>query len=375
MKQAIIDNLKNICGWKTNRKIVVFSVDDYGNVRLDSKEALESMDNEGIKAYNHFDIYDTLETRQDLEALFEVLISVKDRYGNHVTFTPFSLSYNIDFEAVIEENFNEYIPEKLPDTFSKMEVRYPDAYNGAWELWKEGMDESLLVPQFHGREHLNLEIFENKLKRKDKDIIVSLRNRSYSRIHRNENLNYGYTASFGFNETKEVDRLKDVFFNGMNLFEEIYGFRSLSFTPPAGQFSPLLESVLPETGIKALNRSITHKQFIGNDNYKREWNYTGKKRKNNIITLVRNVVFEPTDDRGFDPVQKALNQIEAAFRWNRPANISSHRVNFGGFIDEDNRRKGLGALKELLNEILMRWPEVEFMSVADLVRLMEKESR
>jgi len=39
MKQAILNNLKNIWGWRTSRKIVVFSVDDYGNVRLDSRQA------------------------------------------------------------------------------------------------------------------------------------------------------------------------------------------------------------------------------------------------------------------------------------------------------------------------------------------------
>jgi hypothetical protein len=39
MKQNLILNLKNLVGWRTKRKIVVISVDDYGNVRLDSKKA------------------------------------------------------------------------------------------------------------------------------------------------------------------------------------------------------------------------------------------------------------------------------------------------------------------------------------------------
>ena len=57
-----------------------------------------------------------------------------------------------------------------------------------------------------------------------------------------------------------------------------------------------------------------------------------------------------------------MQQIEAAFRWNLPANISSHRVNFCGHIDPKNRETGLKALKELLDAIVKRWPEVEFMS-------------
>jgi hypothetical protein len=54
IKQEVANHLKNIHGWKTKRKIVVISVDDYGNVRLDSKKARQNMDNQGLKVSNHF---------------------------------------------------------------------------------------------------------------------------------------------------------------------------------------------------------------------------------------------------------------------------------------------------------------------------------
>jgi len=41
----------------------------------------------------------------------------------------------------------------------------PNAYNGAWDLWKYGIEKGFMKPQFHGREHLNLYIFNDKLKR------------------------------------------------------------------------------------------------------------------------------------------------------------------------------------------------------------------
>ena len=62
IKQHILQNVKNIPGYKTRRKIVVFSVDDYGNVRVHSKQARENMDNAGLKIHTNFDRYDTLET-------------------------------------------------------------------------------------------------------------------------------------------------------------------------------------------------------------------------------------------------------------------------------------------------------------------------
>jgi hypothetical protein len=82
--------------------------------------------------------------------------------------------------------------------------------------------------------------------------------------------------------------------------------------------------------------------------------------------MVRNVVFEPTEDRGIDWIDFTLKQIETAFRWNKPAIISSHRVNFCGHIDEKNREKGLKSLEGLLQEIVKKWPDVEFMSADEL---------
>src|SRR5690606_4063371 len=153
MKQKIFNNLKNICGWKTKRKIIVFSVDDYGNVRLNSKKARENLDKAGLKVSSRFDMYDTLETRNDLEELYKVLSSVKDKKGDSAIFTPYVLPCNINFEAMAIEGNVYYIYESLPETFNKLSLSDPQSYEGAWALWREGIDKGLMKPQFHGREH------------------------------------------------------------------------------------------------------------------------------------------------------------------------------------------------------------------------------
>ena len=89
---------------------------------------------------------------------------------------------------------------------------------------------------------------------------------------------------------------------------------------------------------------------------------------------VRNVVFEPTNEIGFDWVNYSLKQVEAAFRWNRPSIISSHRVNFCGHIDPKNRETGINALKKLLKKIVKKWPDVEFMSSVELGELIAQQS-
>ncbi|MCF6222647.1 MAG: polysaccharide (de)acetylase [Flavobacteriaceae bacterium] len=375
MKQTLLNNIKNIYGWKTKRKIVVFSVDDYGNVRLDSIKARKNMDKAGLKVLSRFDALDTLETREDLEILFETLSSVKDKNKRSAVFTPFALPCNINFEAMAKDGNIKYIYETLPETYQKLETKDANAYSGTWNLWQEGIKNGLLHPQFHGREHLNLKVFKEKLHQKDHELRTALQNRSYTSIFKSGYDTIGYTAAFDFWEESENEVLKDILIDGLNQFERVYGYRAKHFTPPTTKIHPIHHQLLKENGIDMIDINLIHQQHIGSGRYKKSTNYTGKKTKTGQIYIVRNVVFEPTHKRGFDWVNYSLKQVEAAFRWHRPAIISSHRVNFCGHIDPKNREKGIKALKELLKRIVRKWPEVEFMSSVELGEFMDKDKR
>jgi len=78
--------------------------------------------------------------------------------------------------------------------------------------------------------------------------------------------------------------------------------------------------------------------------------------------------------KGKDWVNSCLNDIDMAFRWNKPAIISSHRVNYIGALDPGNRENGLSQLKQLLKEVVSRWPDVEFMTSAELGDLIQKSN-
>lgn len=366
LKTSFLLNVKNTIGWRTKRKIVVISVDDYGNVRLDSKKAREAMDRAGLKIHSRFDTYDTLETRQDLEALYSVLTSVKDRHDRHAVFTPFAVPCNIDFEKVAETGYKSYYYELLPVTYEKLEERDSDTYSEAWELWRQGMDEGLMVPQFHGREHLNLNLFEDKLSQKDEAVLTALKNRSYSSISSEKNNTISPTAAFDFKHFEENRRFHEIIRDGLDQFEAVYGYRSNHFNPPGGREHPVIHKTLKECGVDYIDTPLIKTEHQGDGKLKKVINYTGKKNSEGQIYIVRNVVFEPTEDRGINWVDFTMKQIEAAFRWNRPAIISSHRVNFCGHIDRKNREKGLSALRELLKQITRRWPEVEFLPANEL---------
>ena len=108
----------------------------------------------------------------------------------------------------------------------------------------------------------------------------------------------------------------------------------------------------------------------GNDKYGYQVNWFGKKNKHQQGFLLRNAFFEPASKQFSDWVNYCLADIQQAFQSNKPAVISTHRANYIGFIDQSNADYGLAELGKLLNSIITKWPEVEFMTSTELGELM-----
>ena len=67
--------------------------------------------------------------------------------------------------------------------------------------------------------------------------------------------------------------------------------------------------------------------------------------------------------------------MEVAFLWRKPATISSHRVNYIGFLHSENRERSLKKLEELLSRMLKKWPDIEFMTSSELGDLIASEQK
>lgn len=374
IKQVLLDNLKNLRGWRCQRRLVSFAVDDYCNVRLSSRTARDRLAAAGLDMSSHFDQFDAVETRQDLEALFNVLNGVRDAKGRPAVFTAYAVSANPDFSRIRSEG-QRYEYERAPDTFARLASEQPAAYEGAWALWQEGISKGLIQPQFHGREHLNVDLFEHKLKSGSADLKVNLENRSLAALSGEQDMpGVGFTHAFGLHSRSQLALHEEILKDGLNLFERIWGFRSDTFTPPAQKLHPSLYQVAEAGAVRSIDKPLRCVRAMGDGVERREVNHSGRQRGQDHVTVVRNVVFEPGKDMGFEPVERAVAQVAAAFRWGKPAVISSHRVNYCGHLDEANRARGLAALRQLLERITTRWPEVEFVSVDRLVAAMETQA-
>jgi hypothetical protein len=368
IKNTVTNYIKNIHGWKTQRKIVCFAVDDYGNIRISSKENQGLLEEKGVQLTSRFDRFDAIDTLQDYELLFEALKSVKDKNGKTAVFTTYAMPSNVNFERSLEKR--EYISENLNQTYERLTQLSPQVFGGTYELLKKGISERLIRPQFHGREHLNITLFNRLISENNSELIANLELKCMSGIPNHKDLpNVRFSEAFSFWDDHEVELHKTIIEDGLNKFEEVYGYRPTTFTPPAMLIHPSLLGFVETLGIKGIDKPRAHRVHLSKGRYKSEKNYLGIRKGENHVTLVRNCMFEP-NSRELDWVDFTYNQIKAAFFWGKPAIISSHRVNYCGLIDPNNRSKGLDKLVKLLNKIVDTWPDVEFLAVDELVEQM-----
>lgn len=361
-------NLGNILGWKTNRKIVVIESDDWGSIRTRSKEDYINMLNAGLNVdANQFTRYDTLESNNDLEKLFSVLTEFKDSTGRNPVMTPMCIVANPDFEKIKESGFKEYFYEPLSDTIQS----YPN-HSRVIDLWREGIADRLFVPALHAREHLNVKRFIKGLNdSENQGLKIAFESGSFGASIFNGKPIIEYLGAFHPETKEEIADFKAIVKESVTLFKEICGYKPLHFIPPNKESARQVDKFLAEEGIKYITMSKLRKYPLGNEKYKYQFNWWGKKNENNQTALLRNAFFEPVSNEHSDWVDVCLSEIELAFKWKKPALVSSHRANFIGYIEGKNGDLGLKELRRLLAGILGKWPEVEFMTSTELGHLID----
>lgn len=367
--RAILKDLSNIPDWKTKRRIVVIESDDWGTLRMPSMEAFRRLEEAGLELRKgtgeaeRFNMNDNLATSEDLEMLYEVLSSVKDSKGNPAVFTPICIMANPDFKKIEASGFQDYFYEPFTETLK----RTPGCED-SFSLWNEGIEKKLFVPELHGREHLNVSAWMGALRSGDKQALLAFKEGVWGFIPESFPA-VSYLAAFQLADPGEIEYQKTIIQEGAQLFEELLGYKALFFVPPNGVFKNSLNQTLAENGIQFRSTSKIQIESLGMGKTKKRLHYHGQKDKYGIRYIVRNCVFEPNKPK-IKWVDNCLRDIDSAFQWHKPAILSTHRVSYVGALHPENRERGLKQLSSLLKEIVKRWPDVEFMTTAQLGALM-----
>jgi len=363
VKNELIANYVNIRGWKTKRKILVIESDDWGAIKTPSRQIWDILLKAGISLEsNYFSQYDCLESKKDLEDLFNLLNSLKDKNGKSLIITANALVANPDFAAIKESEFTTYKYELINDTYS----RYPDGIS-TFETLKQGIHDHLVLPQFHGREHINPREWMKVLKAGDRNEILAFEHKTILGLDNpavsTRYLNY--TSAFNYDNLEEAKSFESIIEEGLLHFKNLFGFASKSFVAPCGIRSDDLDIWLSKNGVRYHQVA---RQFVpdgrGGIYAKNRW--WGASNEFGQLYWRRNGTFEPSRNWNFDWVGSVLNNAKYAFRWGKPLVLNSHRVNYVGGINPQNRENTLRLLIQVVKKLQQQYPDLEFMSSSQL---------
>lgn len=367
LRESVVRNLTNARASRTRRKIVVFESDDWGSIRMPSRAVYEYLLRCGVLiGSNHYDRLDALEVDDDLLGLFEVLGKYRDRFGRHPVFTFNTVLGNPDFDAIRDSSFEKYFFEDFEGSYERYVGR------NFFDLWVEGIQSGVIHPQLHAREHLNVGLWMDALRRGDRLAHLGFDNGFFgvscaTSVHHSH-----YLAAFHPLGVLDMEQKIDIVKDSLSLFRRRFGLNSLSFIACNYVWPLELEEVLFKEGVVLLQGQrvqLTPEVSTGRISHTRH--YTGQRNRLGQRYLVRNCYFEPASAPRCDWVDRCLAEIENAFLWGAPAIVSSHRVNFIGSLESKNRSENLRLLATLIRRILNRWPEVEFLSTSELVSLFD----
>lgn len=227
MKQTLKKHLINLRGKKLKEKFLVLESDDWGAIRIPNIKVRDWLyEKNNINKKDPFSRYDTLESENDYEALFEVLNRFIDCRGNHPILTANFIMNNPDFDAIKSNDFKQYYSQPYTETYK--------SYYGSSkteEILREGINNNLVKPQFHGTEHLNVVKWMNNLNQNNASFREAFDLKCYAVDDLSSNNRRGnLMAAYDYDTNEELEYIRKSIVLGLEQFEEIFGFKSLSIT-------------------------------------------------------------------------------------------------------------------------------------------------
>lgn len=361
----ITDSFNSLRDYKGCRHIIVFESDDWGSIRISSRKAWEELLRLGYSVDKRpYEKYDILESKKDLDDLFNILSSYRDCQGNHPVITGNMLMANPDFEKIKNSDYQHYYFRSIVQT-------YQDTYGSAEviDVMKAGIESRVFMPQFHGREHFNVAHWLNLLQNKDEDTLTAFKlNICGIAPKNNPQAGNKLMVALRCRTEKEKKVATEGIREGLKFFKELWGFPSTSFVAPCYTWNDLIEKELANGGVELIQttrRQRVDEKFISH--------YSGQRGNNGLFYSIRNCYFEPSITPNYD-IDSTLKQISDAFNTKKIAVVSTHRVNYVSGIDSNNSSKTLLLLDELLKGVIKRWPDVVFMSSNQLSKLFKKQN-
>ncbi|QSS98027.1 hypothetical protein [Psychroflexus sp. ALD_RP9] len=360
MKKAdITRSLINVLSKKVSKNIIVFESDDWGAIRMPSNKAYNKILSKKVINDSPYARFDSIATENDWHALLEVLTKFKDKSGNYPIITQNFITSNPDFNEIRNNNYKIYSEQPFFDT-----IKNQSQTKNYLKILDQAISSKLVKPQFHGNQHVNISKWLRLLQNNDRGAHLAFEQGTYFI----DNLTKSIFATYDYNSKEELSLHYDSISKGLKLFREYFGFNSDTMIFPNYIWSKHHLVYISKIGVKGIQGTKIQNIPRDRSGYYRKLRFNGFINSYNQIDLVRNCFFEPSSSKSGNTVEYCIKSIDSAFKHKVPAIISTHRLNFIGRLNENNRTDNLIKLKELLNQIMKLWPDVVFMSSDELVK-------
>lgn len=354
--------------WR-EKKVIVFESDDWGGPDRNGcpdlaahRRILQCPDIAPVfaRANDWTRAMDTLESVDDMDALFKLLSRFRGGDGRPVTFTPVYFLANPDFDAIRANGFSKYVDIGIDKPYPEIWRRRGDIVAKA----QEGVRLGVWSPESHNTRaggHFDPHKWVKLLRdHKDKALNAYFDERMVGKPA-DAILDVGREF-----DSMGLDELRDWLREGANNFKNVFGyFPRVSGTADARARCRLLdetvERFLAENGVMAI-LNATHRRM-------------GERGPNGLVYIRRNADFEPA----LSPKREDEKWWVACYRnilraWadNGPAIVNTHRVNYCS-LDANRKADAFEQLECLLETIQREHPEAVYRSSGELVSLYRED--
>ena len=355
------------------RKIIVFQSDDWGLCGWcpDLEAYREVLDkDENLRYLEHGK--STLESPEDMERLFDVLLKYKGGDGRPPIFQAAYIMSNPDYDAIRESGCKIYSDLVIPEVPSRWQRG--DFIAKA----KEGIKMGLWHPVYHGNSHFNRFKWIKLIRAKDKTTMLAFKHQTFINM----------SDSYEYDPKLKTAQQETSISTGIRRFYDVFGYYPKSAICPGYVWQNKTEKILAKYGIKVIQgknlqeikRSFPAKvrgkliNWMGQKASDKPWQISmgDYNPRLKIYYLNRNVYFEPFGGRNPQHgAEGAYKGIVSAWERNEPAVVCTHRINYV-YLDDKWVEESLNQLDLLLSKIQTEHPEAVYLTDWEVVQLYEK---
>ena len=327
-------------------KYIIIESDDWGLENSISIDGINYVKKKyGVGKFTRWTT-DGLETIEDISLLYKILSKFKDAFAYPPVITANFITHNIDYNS---PNSLSFIPLS---TINKTNTELVDKY-------LEGIKNKILYPQLHGYCHYNTKKLQSFFYSNEGKALFNtgfLLGKSTLQGNLSE-----FRSELSYDNLEIENKMK----LAIKEFYRVFNDYPISIIPPHFILDRQCYHIIKNNGIKAIQAS----NRLLNSNGKR-YRKIYFRKKNGLIWIPRNARLDPHPDYNIN-AENCLLDIKRAFDAQIPAIIDFHRVNISGRYNPTYRDQSLTELEEVLQTVLERWPDTQFISTGELIKLCQ----